>query len=78
MYRKSVISLLAALVWACASLWAQQSASSGIGGQVMDSTQAALPGAMVTVTNIGTSAQRTAITDAQGNFSVPNLPQALY
>ena len=57
---------------------AQESASSGIAGQVTDATQAGVPGATVSVTNIGTSAQRTATTDSQGGFSVPNLPPATY
>src|SRR5215472_12011568 len=60
------------------SVWAQQTATSGIVGQVVDTTQAAIAGAAVTVTNTGTHAQRTAMTDAQGNFSVPNLPPATY
>jgi hypothetical protein len=47
-------------------------------GQVTDSTQAGVPGAVVTVTNTGTNAQRIATTDAQGAFSVPNLPPATY
>ena len=57
---------------------AQQSASSGLVGQVTDSSQGAIPGATVTVTNMGTNAQRTAITDGEGRFSVPALPPATY
>ncbi|PWT99325.1 MAG: hypothetical protein C5B51_27395 [Terriglobia bacterium] len=60
------------------SVWAQQTASSGIVGQVTDSTQAAITGATVTVTNTGTRAQRTSVTDAAGSFSIPNLPPATY
>jgi uncharacterized surface anchored protein len=60
------------------ALWAQQTASSGIVGQVVDTTQAAIAGAAVTVTNTGTHVQRTAMTDAQGNFSIPNLQPATY
>ena len=37
---------------------AQQSASSGLVGLVTDSSQGAIPGATVTVTNVGTNAQR--------------------
>ncbi len=59
-------------------LRAQQSASSGIVGEVTDSTQAALPGVTVTVTNVGTNAQRTAVTDAEGRFSIQNLLPATY
>jgi len=56
----------------------QQSASSGLVGQVTDSSQAAIPGATVTVTNVGTNAQRSVMTDAEGRFSVPALPPATY
>jgi hypothetical protein len=69
---------LAVLVGAAHTALAQESASSGIVGQVVDSTRGALPGASVTVTNTGTNAQRTAVTDADGRFSVPNLPPAVY
>jgi hypothetical protein len=57
---------------------AQQSASSGLVGQVTDASQAAIPGATVTVTNVGTNAQRTTVTDGEGRFSVPALPPATY
>ena len=57
---------------------AQQSASSGLVGQVTDSSQAAIPGATVTVTNVGTNAQRTTVTDGEGRFSIPALPPASY
>ena len=57
---------------------AQESASSGIVGQVLDTTRGAMPGATVTVTNAGTNAQRVVMTDAEGRFTVPNLPPATY
>jgi Carboxypeptidase regulatory-like domain/TonB-dependent Receptor Plug Domain len=59
-------------------LRAQESASSGIVGQVVDSTRGAMPGATVTVVNVGTNAQRVVNTDGEGRFSVPNLPPATY
>jgi hypothetical protein len=62
----------------CAAASAQESASGGITGQVLDSTHAALPGATVTVVNTGTNAQRVATTDAEGRFTIPNLPAATY
>jgi hypothetical protein len=70
--------ILVALVIPCPAGWAQESASSGIVGQVTDSTRGALPGATVTVTNTGTNAQRTAVTDSEGRFTIPNLPPATY
>jgi hypothetical protein len=72
-----------AVIGACiamlsAGLGAQQSASSGIVGQVFDSTHAGVPGATVTAVNIGTGAQRAVVTDAEGRFSIPALPAATY
>jgi Carboxypeptidase regulatory-like domain/TonB-dependent Receptor Plug Domain len=78
MHRKLVSLTLGWLLVLCTSVWAQQSASSGIVGQVTDAQQAVIPGATVTVTNTGTGAQRTTTTDAEGRFSVPNLPPANY
>ena len=69
---------LVALWLLTAGLRAQESASSGIVGQVVDSTRGAMPGATVTVINVGTNAQRVVNTDAEGRFSVPNLPPATY
>jgi hypothetical protein len=77
MRRRLGIALLALLSFAT-GLSAQESASSGIVGQVIDSTKGAMPGATVTVTNVGTNAQRVTNTDAEGRFSVPNLPPATY
>src|SRR5215467_16045446 len=79
MVRRLTSFTLAALVWiTCAGVSAQESASGGITGQVLDSTHAALPGATVTVVNAGTNAQRVATTDADGRFTIPNLPAATY
>src|SRR5438270_2607676 len=70
--------IVAALVSIGAAAHAQESASGGIAGQVLDPTRAALPGATVTVINAGTYAQRVVTTDAEGRFTVPNLPSATY
>jgi len=52
---------------------AQQSASSGIIGQVTDASKGSVPGVTVTVVNVGTNAQRDATTDTEGRFSIQNL-----
>ena len=71
---------VALVMWSvlCVAASAQQSASSAIVGQVTDTTQGGLPGATVTVTNVGTGATRTAVTDADGRFSMPGLLAATY
>ena len=68
--------VIAPVFFMAAAAAAQQSASSGLVGLVTDSSQAAIPGATVTVTNVGTNAQRTAVTDGEGRFLVPALPPA--
>jgi carboxypeptidase family protein/TonB-dependent receptor-like protein len=78
MFRRLTSLSVAALLLVCAGVQAQESASAGIAGQVLDATHAAVPGAAVTVVNAGTNAQRVATTDAEGRFTVPNLPPAVY
>jgi hypothetical protein len=75
---KLVSLALAALLLMTAGAAAQQSASSGFAGLVTDSTEGGVPGATVTVTNVGTNAQRTTVTDGEGRFSIPALPPATY
>jgi outer membrane receptor protein involved in Fe transport len=50
----------------------------GIQGVVADQTDAAVPGATVTVTNVGTKLSRSAISDAAGNYAFPELPPGEY
>ena len=78
MVRKLFGLTVAGLLAMCIGAAAQESASSGITGQVLDSSMAAVPGATITVTNTGTNAQRIAQSDSEGRFSVPNLPPATY
>src|SRR4029450_9790504 len=78
MFRRIAGVCCALVLMVSAAVSAQESASSGIVGQVTDATRGALPGATVTITNVGTNAQRTATTDADGRSSVPNLPPANY
>jgi hypothetical protein len=55
---------LAALFALCISAQAQETASSGIAGQVLDSSKAGLPGATITATNSATNAQRVTQADS--------------
>jgi hypothetical protein len=78
MHSKLVSIVVIWLFLVSAAVSAQQSASSGLAGQVTDSSQGVVPGATVTVTNVGTNAQRIAVTDGEGRFSIPALPPAAY
>jgi carboxypeptidase family protein/TonB-dependent receptor-like protein len=78
MFRRLMSLTVAALLLFGAGARAQESASGAIAGQVLDATHAGVPGATVTVVNAGTNAQRVATTDAEGRFTIPNLPSATY
>src|SRR5207247_10073433 len=47
-------------------------------GTVFDSSGAAIPGAKVSIQNMGTSATVEIVTDANGNFVAPVLPVGTY
>jgi hypothetical protein len=55
-----------------------QQTESRIIGKVVDQSKAALPGATVTVTSMQTGAERMAVTDADGAFSITNLGPGVY
>src|ERR1700728_2764023 len=58
-----------------ASAYAQ---TGSIAGTIVDSSNAAVPGATVTAKNQGTASTRTAITDSSGTYSIPNLSVGNY
>jgi hypothetical protein len=57
---------------------AAQSTHGSIVGTVSDETGAVTPGAGVTVTNVGTSASRTVVTNSAGYYEVPALVPGTY
>lgn len=73
----SVASALLALILAMAAAPAAQS-SGQINGIVTDTTGAVLPGVTVEATNIATGAVRTAITGADGLYTIPLLQPGGY
>ncbi|HET9742005.1 MAG TPA: carboxypeptidase regulatory-like domain-containing protein, partial [Terriglobales bacterium] len=72
-----VLSLLFSFLFATSALYAQKTSGS-ITGTVTDPTGAAIAGAAVTVTNTGTGAVHSAVTDGQGNYTFPDLPPGTY
>jgi hypothetical protein len=79
MRSKSYAGLLcAALVLAMAGAATAQEFRATIRGRVMDSSQAALPGATVTLQNAQTNEIATATTNQDGSYTVPFLRPGLY
>lgn len=60
------------------SVLAQTANSGVITGTVKDQTGAVVPGATVKAINIGTNAERTAITSSEGNYEINQLVPGMY
>ena len=58
--------------------WAQGETTSAIVGQVTDATDAAVPGAKVTIASAETGLTRSGRTDAAGRFNFPQLKPGAY
>jgi hypothetical protein len=74
---KSCLVLVVMSLLAC-GLFAQSTTDGAIGGTVMDPSGAAVPNAKVTVRNLGTNAEQTAMTDNSGYYRVTKLTPATY
>ena len=74
----TVLVLLLVAVLATTHAAFAQRTSGGISGTVTDSTGGVLPGVNVTAVCTETNLTRTAVTDAQGGFTFPELPVCLY
>ncbi len=62
----------------CAMPALPQSVGANLTGVVKDATGATIPGAKVMVTNTGTNAQRTVLSNGSGLYSISNLPPGIY
>jgi len=49
-----------------------------ISGHVADMTGAVIPGAVVTLTNVGTDTSRSTVTTGAGDYTFPDVPPAIY
>ncbi len=70
--------LVLAGLLAFASVAAAQEFRATVRGQVIDSSKGALPGATVTLTNTATNETASAVTNADGSYSVPFLRPGSY
>ncbi|MET0623716.1 MAG: carboxypeptidase regulatory-like domain-containing protein [Pyrinomonadaceae bacterium] len=73
-------SLAALLAFVCifATAAAAQTINGNIVGTVLDEQDAAVPGAVITATNVGTGASRTATTNDEGLYRISGLPVGEY
>ncbi len=55
-----------------------QTGTAGLVGEVTDTQKQVIPGAMVSATNVGTSATFTTVTDERGNFRFANVQPGVY
>jgi len=62
-------------LFSVSTVWAQ---TGSITGTVKDSSGGVMPGTMITITNTGTNAQRTAPTDERGDYTIALLPVGVY
>jgi len=74
----TAISFVLCLLLFTASAARAQSTFGEILGSVHDPSGAVLPGAQVTLTNTGTSATRTAVTDTSGSYAFQNIDVGTY
>src|SRR5436190_22357611 len=70
--------LVAILACGVPAAFAQGGVTSSLSGTVADSTGALIPGANVVVKNMGTAATSEAVTNAEGQFTVPALNAGKY
>src|SRR6266581_227268 len=70
--------MLAAVLLLGSGYLRAQGATAAISGTVTDPTGAAVPGASITVKNIGTAFSRAVISDDQGRYVAPELPIGEY
>ncbi|MGH9852014.1 MAG: TonB-dependent receptor [Blastocatellia bacterium] len=75
--RGMVYTLILGLVCVIAGSASAQTAGR-VTGQVMDSSQAVIPGATVTAQNIANGQQRRATADSQGRYVIADIPVGVY
>src|SRR5215467_5941451 len=76
---RSILSATAAFVSIlglaalCSNRLHAQGATASVTGTVLDTSGAAVPGALIEIRNVGTAAKRDIASDGQGRFVIPDL-----
>jgi hypothetical protein len=70
--------LLLGLVGLLSSQALAQTVNGSFSGTVLDQSQAAVPGASVTITNAATGVSRETTANASGEYTLPNIPPGVY
>lgn len=78
MKRKGIIALLLAMSIPFGYAFGQAGVTGSILGRVSDATDAAIPGATVTVIDTATGAKRVLKTNDAGEYTLPELPTGPY
>ena len=73
----SLLLLMSSLPFSCSTALAQLE-SGTVNGDVTDPSGAAVPGAQVTITDVGTNISQTAVTSAHGAFHFATLKPSHY
>ena len=78
MKNRFLLILAAALIVATPLLAQTETTTGSINGVISDNTGGALPGVTVTATNTQTGLSRTAVTESDGTYTIPQLPPGTY
>ena len=77
LFRLGLYSVLV-LALSAGIAYAQGTTTSTISGRVVDSSGGVLPGATITAKHLATNVVSTTVTNADGNFTLPSLPNGTY
>ena len=69
---------VSAYLLCAAGAWGQAGATGSVQGTVTDPTNAIVVDAAVTLTDVATNAERTAVTNDAGRYIFPNVPPGVY
>src|SRR5438128_12653195 len=76
--KNSILVLAVCFIIICAAVTVAQTNRGGISGTVADTTGAVIPGAAVTITNLGTNQAVKLTTSAEGAYSASSLEPVVY